>query len=557
MQFIKDLLEKLSAPSSECVGVYISSDSKMEIIVFDKDIGLVKRAEKVDLKYDSVQRQIDLQEFESSLQSLITRLEIPPNYPYFLSLPNIFTSLKVLPSDLEDPEVEIALNSEAEKSYIFKKAEPKSSWNLIKFNDQDLTNTFLYSVLQKEHLENIQQVFVRNNLKLQAIDTSFAALIRGLAVSGILSQNIEKNQKWAIATISFNNYIIAKFSGGTLLNIIETPLALKSIDPDTLYQTISGAISEKLGIDALDNLYLVSQVQDFSAAKLGQYIKIICNIHTIDNNKFNDKPLFVSSVSTALEPICPESVGAACWNNAAININFNFSSITPQNEFQGLLGNIGVKKPLHLYLFIGIFGSLVFITLFSLIFAGINGYLESEINRKTSEIANLQKLDVPPPKVFNLDNALSRAYIGNLDLITSYDAVGATIPEKIWLKSFSINSNLDTRIKGIAYSVEDILVYFENMLKVAKFKNLRIKSIKVASLGESSGEAPDISKPEKGVALPLPPMPESEEVTPLSLANYYEFVFYDGQDQVVEEEKGEPQTQAKDALGSLKAILGK
>lgn len=524
MEFFRSLIEKLSTPVSKSVGVYISSDSQLEVVVFDKELNVVKNSGKAELKYDNVLRQVDLKELEATLYYFVNELDIPRNYPFYVSLPNILTSVKTLPADLEDIELDIALNSEAEKSYIFKKAEPKTSWILISSNEQTLTNTYIYSVIQREQIESIQQIFANNNLKLHAIDTSFACLIRGLSISGILSDNIQQNDKWAIVTISYNNYIIAKFDGGTLLNIIETPLALKSIEPDSLYPTISAAVSEKLGFDKLDNLYLVSQTSDFIAEKLTSHIKIICNVHTIDNNKFKGKPIFLSQSSTELEPTSPESIGAACWKNADIDLSFNFSDINTKNELQGFLGKIGIRKTLHLYLFIGLFAAVILIGLTKFTLTGINSYLKTQVQKQSSEIKNLK----PPPKEFDIDNVIISTFTRNLDVLNSYDAIGASIPEKIWIESFFIDDDLTTIIKGNSYNIEDIKIYFENLKTLAKFKNLKIKSINVFNGEEnprSNNNTATYSR-QRGMALPAPPWIQSEKRS-VPKQKYYEFVFND------------------------------
>ncbi|OGI04266.1 MAG: hypothetical protein A2Y25_09335 [Candidatus Melainabacteria bacterium GWF2_37_15] len=530
MEYLKNLIEKFSAPSTESVGVYISSDSKLEVVVFDRILKQVKRCEKTDVKYDNVLRLVNAQDFEAALIMLVNKMDIPSNYPYYVCLPNILTSIKTFPSDLEDIELEVALNSEAEKSYIFKKAEPVASWNLLSTSDQSLTSTYIYSVLQKEQADSIQQVFSNNNLKLYAIDTSFSSLLRGLAASGILSKNFDENIKWAIVTVSFNNYIIAKFEGKTLVNIIETPLALKSIEPEILYPTISSAITEKLGSEPVDNLYLVSQTSDFLAEKLTNHIKLFCNIYSIDNNKFKGNPLFISPMVTAIEPTSPESVGTACWDNSAIDINFNFSSLNTKSQLQGFLGTI-IKKNLHLYLIIAMVVSIVLIAIVGIVSSGINGFLEAQIRKETIEVTNLKKLSTPAPKVFDMTNVIYQTYNKNLEVLNAYDAIGASIPEKLWLESFFIDGDLNTIIKGNAYSVEDIVIYFENLQKLTKFKNLKIKHIKVAMNAESPVSSDNYNR-EGDIPLPLPPV--LEEGVALGTQNYYEFVFNDTNETVTE-----------------------
>jgi len=550
-EFFQNLIQKLVTPSSDRIGVYISSDSKMEMVFYNIETQNIYNCEKIELPYNQVLREVSMEEFESAFLSLLNKIDAPSNCPICICLPNILTSIKSFPSDLEDFELEVALSSESEKSYIFKKTEPKPSWNLINESLENLTNTYLYSVIQKSQAEQIEQVCEKNNLKLFAIDVSFAALLRGLESSGIINQNLEENLKWCIITISANNYVIAKFEGNKILNVIETPLALRSIEPDVLYSTLNTAISEKLGSEKISNLYIVSQSQDFVAEKLESHLKIMCNIHTIDKNKFKNNPLFISSLPS-VEPISPESIGAACWKKSKIDLNFNFSSEENKDELHGLLGKIGVKKPIHLYLLGGAILGFVLIFSISLFLLGINNYLNFQIKQYSNQINKLKNLNVKPTKEFNEEEVIKSSYNKNIKLLTSYDAFGASIPEKVWIESFFIDSDLHTRIKGKAYNVESIITYLENLQKMSGIKGLKIKAIQIVSNKKSTGEISvqrsnnysgradsnyrrlDFNPNEmrnnpenRGISLPPPPVPEAKAVqTNIGKGrSYYEFVF--------------------------------
>jgi|GEM_PF-2645111 len=543
MEVIKNLIEKLGTPSSDRVGVYISSDSKIEVSYYNIITQEIYAVEKTELQYNQVLREVNLAEFESTLLFLLNKMEVPTNCPICICLPHILTSIKSMPSDLEDLEIELALSSEAEKSYIFKKTEPKPSWAFLSENTANLTHKYLYSVLQKKQTEKIGEILDKNGLKLLCIDVSFTSLLRGLECSGVLSENIENHFKWCLIIISANNYVIAKFEGENILNVIENPLALRSIEPEVLYPTLNSTISEKLQHEELSNIYLVSQTQEFVAEKLASHIKLMSKIHTIDNNKFNNNPLFISS-KPSVEPISPESIGVACWENSKINLNLNFADKSAKTEIHGVLGQIGLKKPIHLYLLGGIIASLLTIILLSLSLWGLSAFLSSQIYHHSIKINELKRLNITPDKKFNAKNVFYSTYVKNQDLLTSYDAIGAVIPEKLWVDSFFIDSELNVRIKGKSYNVDDIITYFENLQKTAKFKNLKIKNIEIISEVESNNEMNIDASPRKNyrednlnesnryttrrgfgeddLSLPPPPMPRAEKD---SEQNYYKFVF--------------------------------
>lgn len=539
MEVLTNIIKKLATPSSNRIGVYISSDSKMEAVYYNVETREIYRNEKTDFQYNQVLREALMDDFETTLMYLLNKIDAPSACPVFITLPHILTAVKMLPSDLDSLEIELALASEAEKSYIFKKTEPKPSWNLLYENQGNLTNSYVYSVLQKSQVEKIKEITENNGLKLFAIDISFSSLIRGLAASGILDENFDNNFKWCIAIISANNYLIAKFEGENLLNVIETPLALRSIEPDVLYPTLNTTITEKLKHEKLSNLYIVSQTESFVAGKLAGHIKLNSKIHTIDNNKFDNNPLFISS-TPSVDPISPESIGAACWKNSQIKLNFNFIDSADSEEIQGILGQIGIKRPIHLYLAGGILSVFVFVLVITLMLSGINNFIKSRILSNRGEIKKLEKLDVKPVKEFDQKEVFFSTYHKNKDLLTSYDAIGAVIPEKLWIESFFIDHQLHVKIKGKAYNVEDVVTYFENIQKMAKFKNLKIKNIVIGSIVKSSpnesmpGSGPRVNnernRPDnmnygnsgEGLNLPPPPNPE-EEAT--QRQNHYEFVF--------------------------------
>jgi len=527
MELLEKLIAKLRTPSSNKVGVYVSSDSKMEMVLYNIEMGEVKKYEKIDVKYNQVRREIDLEKFETAFMYLINKLEIPSNCPICVSLPNILTSINSFPSNLEDIELEVALSSEAEKSYIFKKTEPKVSWHSIYSNSENLTETYLYSVLQKTQVDEITRICQSNNLNLVSVDVAFTSLLRGLAASHIIDENIENHLKWCIIIISANNYIIAKFEGENLVNIIENPLALRSIEPEALYTTLNSTIFEKLHHEKLNNLYIVSQTQDFIAQKLADHMKIMCNIHTIDNNKFNGNPLFMKTMpSIDMDTVSPESIGAACWKHSKIGINFNFSDAEEQSELQGVFGQIGIKKSIHLYLLGGIILIGLLSLVFSLLLLGINTFLGSQISKHSSKITKLKTFNVSSSKEFNLNGVMNVTYNKNLEFLTSYDAIGAVIPEKLWIDSFFINNDLRIKLKGKSYTVDDIKTYFENLQKMAKFKNLKIKNIEIISTETNTSTENNFNdsrgNDQEILNLPPPPVPNSSSA---SNKNYYEFVF--------------------------------
>ena len=201
MDFLKKLINKISPGIKKGIGIYLSPSSTLEIVEYDYDLGEINNYNKIDFEYNSVQREINIESFEIALQNILKRFEITPQIPVTLTIPSIFINKKILPSDLAGEEIQMALISETEKNYIFKRTEPSVSWNIISTNKESQLNTILYSALQKNLVERIEDVFKRQGLKLVAFETAYAAFIRGVSVSGLVDDCIEKNLNWCTLII--------------------------------------------------------------------------------------------------------------------------------------------------------------------------------------------------------------------------------------------------------------------------------------------------------------------------------------------------------------------
>lgn len=534
MQIINKLIEKLGALPAERAGIYLSSDSKIEIVVYNVETGDIIKSARADYEYNHTLREINMESFEASLKMLIAQVELPSRCPVYISVPNILTAIKEFPSDLTDVEVDVAISSEGEKSYIFKKAEPKVSWSLLSGNPETLTNSYVYSIIQLAQAEKIEEICRNNDLNLIAIDTAFASLLRGMAASDVLNENFQNNLRWCVVIISPNSYLIAKFEGNKLLNIIENPLALRSIEPDVLYSTLNTTISEKLQYEKFSNIYIVSQAADFTAKKLANCCKLMSNIHTIDNHKYDGRALYLYG-ATKIEPISIESVGVVVWKKSPISLNFNFSSLENQDEIKGFLGSIGVKKLFHVYLVLGIALGVILTGIISFLLFLTNVLLVMQIDEYSKQSTQLEKFNVAYDKEFNQLDFLTYAYDQNLSVVSSYDVIGAVIPEKVWLDSFLINDKLFIRMKGKAFSVEDIITYFDNLQKVSKFKNLKIKEINMVYEGGSKNITPPANTNHSSAnnetenSLPAPPVSTGQGSPTTAIAfrgrGYYEFTF--------------------------------
>jgi len=490
MDFIKKLINKINPGITKGVGVFISPDSTLEVVEYDYDLGEIINYEKLDFEYNSIRREIDTESFELALQTMLKKFEISQTTPATISIPSIFVNKKNLPSELEREELQTALVSETEKNYIFKKNEPSVSWNIINTDKATQENTILYTALQKNLVDKLDDIFKRQGLKLAAVDISYTSFIRGLSVTGLIDDCIEKDFNWCVLIVKNNTNAVITLQGSQIINIVENPLAINSIEPTELYQSLSQVLIEQVELPIVETLVIANFSNIVDVNTLSTYFNYNCPIIKINNNKHNEQTLFSFDTSISkntnntsdnlnIESINPEVIGAACWKNAPIKLGFNFLNSVGQDEQGGLFASLGlVGNPLHLILLGLIAVEFVIITFISLICLPINASLDDQYKKLYVQCSEYEaKFAAPQAKVFNLFDLVVNSYDDNKKIITSFDALSAVIPDKVWITSISMDEKLNVNIKGKAYAVKDIINYYENMQSVSKFNNMKILSI--------------------------------------------------------------------------------
>ena len=524
------------------IGINISTDSCLEIVEFNSDLNKIVNYIKADLPYDPILREINPESLEEAIQTALQRFDISNQMPVMLALPSIFINKKALPEELENDEISTALVSEAEKNYIFKKMEPAVCWNIISKDTDNQLNIALYAAMQKELITQIENVFKRQGLKLVGIDNSYAAFIRGLSTTGLVDEQIKSNLFWHVLLVKHNTNAVITLQGGQILNISETPLALNSLEKEDLYPSLSSSLLEKMQGVPVETVVIANYSSSIDVNNLMTYLNFKCPVIKTENNYFGREPLYKTSDKSSPEVVSPEAVGASLYRNAPVDFSFNFLQVPGfYEEVPDFLANIGVTgNPVHLLLIALITGVAALIAFFSIISVPMNNFFEKEYKQAYILCDKYKKtLNKPRARVFDLGDVVEKAIDRNEKIVSSYDSIGAVIPEKVWITSINISENLQTDISGNAYSVEDIITYYKNLLSISKFNNLKIKSIRV--VGDSSSSEQDIpeitinneelnrpvSRSNRNSMLPPPPPSPAAiaPVQPVSAVKYYEFSF--------------------------------
>lgn len=535
---ILDILKSFTA-DKKSVGIYVSTKSTLEVVYYDNEAKQILKHGSTELQYDPAMRQIsNLNLMEVAILKLFEDLDIPTSTPTILSLPTIFIGHQTLPSSLGKDEITMALTSEAEKSYFFRRHEPVISWESITVTPEADTRYVLYSAFKKEEIEQIEEMTKRISLNLVAIDASYSAMLRGLSASGMVEDDIENATLWSILLINTNNVATISLMGDKVIDIVEEPIAIKSLSAEDVYPTVVSYSLESLKSKSPEHVVVISETDEVSAEILSSYFDLNCKISFIEENKFCKNALFVTEDEVLTDlPLKPdlislEAVGAGCWKKSEIAINFNFVSSSGMNG-EGVEVNILGKKVVLTatslnYLVLGwTVLSFVTIAILYMIISSFTGALDTKLTDLNTQVTNLntqiaaiqQPAQTAPGA--SPQEVLNTVYANNGKFLQAYNTVGGVIPEKLWIDSLEIHKDMTASISGKASSVEDVIAYYQNLLRICKFQNFKITGIKVVN-DQAPNQAQ--SAPSNG----LPGLPQLTPAGSSEPQKYYQFTFGPG-----------------------------
>lgn len=505
MKQIFDLLKNFTA-NKRTLGINVSPRSVLEAVYYDSETGQILSHKQTDINYDPVLRQMDdLSDMEVKLVRFIQDMQIPQGTPTILTLPTTFINQQILPPDLNDEEINFALISEAEKNYFFRRNEPTVSWiNPNTPNAEvdysllpDEHQPILYSAFKKEEIDQIEEMAKRISLGLVAVDSSYAAMIRGLYIAGITQDDIQDQNIWCTIVVSANNVAVITLDGGRIINVFEEPVAIKSLNEEDVYPFIVSSCIDRIKEQSPAHVVIISETDDVSAEGLSTYFEIRCKITFIEENKYCKQSLFsgydiTSTDDTgAVQFVSLEAVGSACWDQCDVDLNFNFiqSAGLHANCFEvNLLGKsfLLTSKSLLVIIIGLIVYNIVVMAGFYLLISSLGGAIDAKIQSFDTMKQQVQaEIDAnKQASTSNLTKASAqeivyKTYDDNSKFLQSYNTIGGLIPEKLWLDSFSVKSDMTAEVKGKAISVEDIISYYQSLVRICKFRGFKISGIKV------------------------------------------------------------------------------
>lgn len=493
----------LLAGKREVCGIFVSPKSTIELVLMDIDTNKIIKHKSVYFAYDVVQRNItSMQLLESTILGLLDDLNIPGNVPIVLSLPTILMGHLTVPMELSGGEIKEALISEAETNYIFKKYEPSVNWNRITINEQNETQYLLYSAFRKDEISDISNAFKKIGCNLEAIDSSYLTTLRGLAATGLISNDIQQGNIYSVLLITQTALVLMTLAGNKFIEINETPLALKSFSSEDIYPVLTNHCFDLIKNNTAEHFIIISESDEVSAEVLSTYIDLNSKKTFVEVNKYSRTPLFYGNIDFVGDrpaPISLEAVGAALWGKTAISNSLNFlsnkasSAVINGTEVKFLNKKFYLTSQIvnQLLIFLIVLVSVLYASYY-LIGTSIDKSMSSTIEQLNSQINTLntekdkvtkESLDV---KKSDLTDAILTTYSTNEKILQSYNAISSIIPDKVWIDSVEIDNGLSSAIKGKAVSVDLIMQFYQDLLSSAKFSQFKVQSIKAHTKTEQN-----------------------------------------------------------------------
>jgi hypothetical protein len=500
---LEDFLSKMGASTKITVGVAISPNIGLEMIQLDRTTGTIEKYSSKPLEYNHSTREIeDYTQFELALSELFSELRIPQKSNIILSIPNIHFGLITLPLLLTDEAITNAIISEVEQSYIFKRQEPVVSWSEIYSNMNTENRLLAYTAIQKRTLDKITEAFDSLGCTIVGIDNSYATLLKALSFSNLTKTQMKDNVTWNLMIIGQNNYSIISMADKKVMEYYEEPLALKSFINDEIYNAI--ATSAKLTLSNLpaNYLYIVSETDLVSAEVLAMRIPFDGTVNFLECNKFVQTeilPVNLNILPKMAMQITPEAIGAATYNFIDFPLKFNMqkTKVEGVDSYEEIIsypripiGNLEVElTPAFLKRIIIILGGiitvpiLILLLLLNTIILPKEKYYLQEIESKIETInEEIKKYDEKEKTItFDLKSSIDKILIENKNKITYYQALGISIPNKLWITHYLLKDSGKIDIQGSSNDVESIYDFYKNLKQLVNNSNIRLYKLEIDS----------------------------------------------------------------------------
>lgn len=491
-----------SASGKDNVYLSVTPGVGLELCQVDAQTRQVKAYAVRELAYNETTREIaDYEVFKSRVEDMFAELKINPKCNVVVNMPLCSLGIMNFPLISGDDAITMGVTSEVEQSYIFRRLEPVVAWSDIRVNASANSETrkILYSAIQKTVIENISAALASIGATLAGVEVSVISYLRALDYIGYTTSQMQDNVTWNLMIVSSTGYSLVSMVGKNIVDFYEEPLAIKTFEGDDIYNAINASAQITLMSYPANYLYIISETDMVSAELLSKKIQNAGTIDFFENNSFKKQevmPVSLEVLPDNVLKISLQAAGCAVTNISNYPVCFNFLKDTVSasasdapvpiqigdQTFEITPSAATKLAAVVLVVVMVIFGGLSFLVL---------PKIEEQKNAQLSEVRDkVAAIDEQLKAVegeqnatgsFDISKQVDFVLKNNRAKFMNYAAVGASIPDNVWLTYFMTSDNGLVDVKGSSTNVEDIYVFFNNMKDSLINTKLRLHKLQMQS----------------------------------------------------------------------------
>ena len=494
-----NILSQLGVKTKGTVYMSVTPGVGLEMIQLDSNTKTVAAYACRPLDYNETLREpADYEQFKTAAQELFDELRITTKSNVILNMPMVSFGITERPLILSDDAVKESLISDVEQSYVFKRHEPIVAWTDSNSSVSNDMRKILYTAIQKSVVDNLSAALAEIGATLQGVEMSLTSLLKALDYSGATETQMKDGITWNLMLIGSSGYYIISMVGKNIVDYYEEPLAIKTFEGDEIYNAICSSANITLMSYPANYLYIVSETNMVSAELIAKNINSESTVDFLDNNQYKKQELIPASLSVLPDyvlKISANSIGIAAPRTMNYPVKFDFIQkqvVSSGDDNEPVKISIGENEfevsPMTAMKISGIACAILVVPVLLLLMllpktAQNAAARVSEINKKIETIdGEIQKIsNMNNSNKFNEQATIKATLENNKTKLMSYSALGASVPQTLWITYFSAKNNGQIDIQGQAESVEDVYAFFRNMKDSLINSNLRLHKLELSS----------------------------------------------------------------------------
>ena len=456
------------------VGVSVSIDNRMEVVVVDYETQRVLQYEQVEVGYNFQTKELaDYLQFASQLKNVLEEMKLSiKDVDLTITIPSIHFSTAQVQAGYEDAEIRSILATYAQDSYLFKRHEPVIDYKMYQGNGNgDIP--VVYSAIQETVVDSIKDALLNEGIDNFSINNPYGSVLNGLVYLGKLDRQINSGEVWNFVQITNNGFTLFSMQGTTIREINDMPLPLKTFSPEEVYESMALSLQNNLSIYPASSLFVLSRTDLLSAQQLLQRMELRGNVEYMENNTYITEPIIATSEkvdSDFAKLISIECIGSAVTTKDSPLVICYMTNKDMEDEVYGTW-NFGGKdivideKTLSiLFLSVVIIIAVIGGGLYGAL-SMVNSHFENEINGLQEKKRSIEQdiIKAKGESEGNVDTIILEISKNNKNGVLYFNSISREIPSNIWLSEYRSDAKGALSIKGDTTDVESLYGFFNGV----------------------------------------------------------------------------------------------